>query len=416
MRRLVGAKDGSASDVVALALADACHRLRLRPHPFDLPRLSAFVRTHGESLGAYAAAWAERNEDSEERAGDYFDADAIDSHNWTSARPAVRAEFIAAMRSREPDRARELVEASFATDAAPVRARLLDALARGLSQADAPFLESLARDRARSVRERAERLLKNIPGTTSAEGRLRDLVARTKASAAGLLRRRTKLSLERPANLQIAPTAASAAEIGRRWAVDEYAGVGLDAMAAAFELSIPNMIAAAADDAALLALFARQASIERRFDVLAAIVREQAVDAWIDAIGTDGGGTNGACGGGATELPDDATIGAWCAAAIMPDLWPALPSPAHLDRLYGFLRRPLPLARARELLQSRAFGTIATAASSPGVIGHLCVAIAALTPSPLRSELRPALAGLPADEGSRALLLLDCLALLDPPT
>jgi hypothetical protein len=312
------------------------------------------------------------------------------------------------MRCREPDRARELVEASFATDAAPVRARLLDALARGLSQADAPFLESLARDRAPSVRERAERLLKNIPGTTSAEGRLRDLVARTKASAAGLLRRRTKLSLERPANLQIAPTAASAAEIGRRWAVDEYAGVGLDAMAAAFELSIPNMIAAAADDAALLALFARQASIERRFDVLAAIVREQAVDAWIDAIGTDGGG--------AAALPDDATIGAWCAAAIMPDLWPALPSPAHLDRLYGFLRRPLPLARARELLQSRAFGTIATAASSPGVIGHLCVAIAALTPSPLRSELRPALAGLPADEVSRALLLLDCLALLDPPT
>jgi hypothetical protein len=192
IRRLVGAKDGSASDVAALALADACHRLRLRPHPFDLPRLAAFARAHGEALGA-----------------------------------------------------------------------------------------------------------------------------------------------------------------PRRWAAGEYAGIGLDAMAAAFGLPIADMIAAAADDAPLLALFARQASIERRFEVLAAIVREQAVDAWIDAIDT-GNGADGAGRGGTAELPDDATMEQWCTAALAPELWPGLPSSAHLDLLYGFLRRPLPPAQARELLRSRA--------------------------------------------------------------
>jgi hypothetical protein len=414
VRRLVGAKGGSASDVAALAVADACHRLRLRPHPFDLPRLAAFARAHGEALGTYAAAWAERNEESERRPSNYFDADALDAHNWTSARPAARAEFIAAMRGREPDRARELVEAGFATDPAPVRARLLDALAKGLSQADIPFLESLAKDRAPTVRERAQQLLKYIPGTASADGRLRDLVARTKVSAAGLLRRRTRLALELPAHLQIVPPAApaaSAADAGRRLAAGDYAGVGLDAMAAAFGLPIADMIAAAADDAPLLALFARQASIERRFDVLAVIVREQAVDAWIDAIGTH----DGAGRGGAAELPEDATVEQWCAAALAPDRWPALPFPAHLDRLYGFLRRPLPLAQARELLRSRAFATISNVTSSPGVIGPLCLALAALMPPPLRSELRPTFGALPTDEVSRAVLFLDCLALLDPP-
>ena len=414
MRRLVGAKDGSASDIAARALADTCRRLRLRPHPFDLPRLPVFVRTYGDSLGAYATAWAERNEQIENRPANYFDdAQMIDSSNWTSARPAARFDFIAAMRGREPDRARELVEASFTNDPAPVRTRLLGALRRGLSQADAPFLESLARDRAPSVRECAQQLLKYIPGAVSAEGRIRDLVARTKISAAGLLRRRATLTLELPANAQTMSPGVTAAEVGRNWAADEYAGIGLDVMAAAFGLSVTDMIAAAADDLPLLAVFTRQASMERRFDVLAAIVREHAADAWIDAIGVDDKGGN-ADGSGAAELPDDATLEQWCAAALAPRLWPVLPSAVQLERLYRFLRRPLPLTQGRELLQSRAFADLANAASAPGAIGPLCLAIAALMPSPLRSQVRLAFAALPADEMSRPLLLLDCLTLLDP--
>ena len=298
MRRLVGGKDASANDIAGLALADACHRRRLRPHPFDLPRLSAFVKQHGELLGATASAWMARGE---EIPASYFDPDAIDETNWTSARPAARATFIAALRAREPERARALVESSFAADAAPVRARLLAALSHGLCAADAPFLESLAKDRAPSVRDEAQRLLKFIPGTAAAQSRLIDLVARTKVATAGLLRRRKTLALERPANLP--------ASADRGWAAAEYAGVALDEMAAAFALPVSELIAAAADDAALTALFARQASIERRFDLLATIVREQTADAWIDAVGS-----------GEVELPDDATIEQWCAAALAPGI------------------------------------------------------------------------------------------------
>jgi hypothetical protein len=389
MRRLLGGKDGTTDDIASLALADACHRRRVRPHPFDLPRLAAFVKRHGELLGATASAWAARG-DAEAQPASFFDADAIDESNWTQARPAARAAFIAALRSREPERARALVEASFASEAAPVRVRLLGALAHGLCAADVPFLESLAKDRAPSVREEAQRLLKYIPGTAAAQDRLRDLAARTKVGTAGLLRRRKTLTLERPANLQ------ALANADRVWAVGEFAGLGLDEIAAAFALPVSDMIAAAADDAALIALFARQASIERRYDLLAAIVRERAADAWIDALGS------------AEEL-DDATAQQWCAAALAPQLWPALPHAAELERLYAFLRRPLPLRQARELMQSRAFASIGSDSSG------CCLALAALIPAALRGELRTAFAPLPPEATSRALLLLDCLTLLDPP-
>lgn len=415
MRRLAGGMDGWASDIAALALADTCHRLRLRPHPFDVPRLAGFVRRHGYSLGAYAAAWTERNKPGKNWADDYGD-DGHNSSNWTSARPAARAEFIAAMRRREPDRARELVAASFAFDPAPVRVRLLAALASGLSPADAPFLESLAHDRAPTVRERAQELLNYIPGQAAAESRIRDLVARTSATTAGLLRRRLTLKLELPANVQTVSHAGWSAEAVRRWAADRYAGVGLDAMAAAFDLSITDMVAAAADATPLLALFARQASMERRFDVLARIVREHAVDAWLDAIGRDGDAAEDA-GLNAAAAWDDATIEQWCAAAIAPGLWTTLPPVSDLERLYRFLRRPLPLEQARELLQSPAFATLAHPDRSPAGVGALCLALAALTPPALRSPLRRAFAGLAATEIPPlrpALQLLDCLALLDP--
>lgn len=402
MRRLVGGKDGSASDIAGLAVADTCKRRRMRPHPFDLPWLGAFVKAHGELLGTTASAWAARGEEADKQPRSYFDTDVIDDTNWTAARPAARAAFIAGLRAREPERARALVEASFAAEAALVRARLLGALARGLSAADVPFLEGLAKDRAPSVREEAQRLLKMIPGTPAAESRLRDLVARTQVSTTGLLRRRKTFTLERPANLP-AFTPGQTIDPARGWAAAEYAGLGLDAIAAAFALSIPDLIAAAADDAALTALFARQASIERRFDVLATIVRDHAADAWIDAVGTE------------DELPDDATIEQWCAAALAPGLWPSLPHPAELERLYRFLRRPLPPPQARELLQSRAFASLRDDTSSSGALDWSCLVITALVPAALRSELRAALAPLPSEELSRALPLLDGLALLDPP-
>jgi hypothetical protein len=257
-------------------------------------------------------------------------------------------------------------------------------------------------DRAPSVRDAAQRLLKLVPGTAASNDRLRDLVARSKVSTAGVLRRRKVLTLELPANVRAFPQD-PVADPARRWAAEEYAGIGLDAMATAFALSLPEMVAAAADDAALTALFARQASLERRFDLLATIVREHAADAWIEAIGT----------GAAVELRDNVLVDQWCTAALAPEMWPAL-SYRALDRLYRFLRRPLPQPTARALLRSRAVASLQGWTGDPSVLDFVCLVLTALVPAALRSELRAALAPLPAADIPRALLLLDCLTLVDP--
>jgi hypothetical protein len=406
MRRLVAGRDGSASDVAALALADTCDRRALRPHPFDMPRIDAFIRAHAERLGSSAAAWVECGRNPEGRPRHYFDAEAIDATNWTSAGPAARAAFIATMRAEDPDGARTLVEASFASEPAPLRVRLVDALAHRLSPADAPFLEGLAGDRAPTVREAAVRLLMCIPGTDASDGLLSDLVGRIKVSTSGLLRRRRVLALEPPANLQRSADAVTSSEVARRWAATTYAGIGLDALAASLDLSVADMIEAASEDEPLLALLARRASIEMRLDILAAIVREHACNAWADAIWTAEGTTS--------EVHDDTALIRWSEAALVPALWPALPSGNDLERLYGFLRRPMPRPQADELLRAPAFASLGKTEQPAGVAARLSVAIAALMPSSLRSELRRELMSRTPEEAGRAVLLLDCLALLDP--
>jgi hypothetical protein len=405
MRRLVGGRDGSATDVAALALADTCNRRALRPHPFDMPRVDAFIRAHAERLGSCAAAWVERGGNPEVRPRHYFDAQAIDAANWNSAGPAARAAFIATMRAKDPDGARALVEASFVSEPAPVRVRLVDALSHRLSAADGPFLEGLAGDRAPTVREAAARLLKRIPGTDAADGLLKDLVGRIKVSAAGVLRQRRVIALEPPANLQRTADTITSGEVARRWAATTFAGVGLDALAASLGLSVADMVEAASQDGPLLALLTRLASIEMRLDILAAIVREHACNAWTDAIWAVDETT--------PEI-DDSMLVLWSEAALAPTLWPALPNGSDLERLYGFLRRPMPRPQAEELLRAPAFAAFGGTEPLAGVAGRLSVAIAALMPASLRSELRRELMSRIPEEAGRAVLLIDCLALLDP--
>jgi Family of unknown function (DUF5691) len=406
MRRLVAGRDGSATDVAALALADTCNLCALRPHPFDMPRIDAFIRAHAERLGSSAAAWVERGGNPEVRPRHYFDAQAIDAANWTSAGPAARAAFITTMRAKDPDSARALVEASLASEPAPVRVRLVEALSHRLSAADALFLEGLADDRALTVREAAVRLLKRIPGTDAADGLLKDLVGRIKVSTSGLLRQRRVLALEPPANLQRTADTVTSDEVARRWAATTFAGVRLDALAVSLDLSVADMVEAASRDGPLLALLTRLASTEMRLDILAAIVREHACGAWTDAIWTVDETT--------PEI-DDAMLVLWSEAALAPTLWPALPSGGDLERLYGFFRRPMPRPQAEELLRAPAFAAYGRTEQPVGVAGRRGVAIAALMPPSLRSELRRELMSRAPEEAGRAILLLDCLALLDPP-
>lgn len=387
LRSLLSGKGGDPTDAFPLPLADAMGRKRLRLHPFDLPRLEDFVKAHADQLGSSAVAWTQRHATAT-TPDTYSFVETIDETNWTHARPAQRAAFIRGLRAADAARARALVEGAFASEQAPVRLVLVKALAENLSPADQPFLEGLAKDRAPTVREAAESLLARLPGSQQAAKRLEECLSRIKRAPAGVLRRRTALQFDYPVTVNEWQREA--------WAISTFGTISLDDFAKRLELSIDEVVAAAADDPILSTVLAVQASQARRYDLLARLVRERAVNAWVAVVQADD-----------LDVVDPA---AWSAAAIQPDLWPEMPVAVVLMRLYAKLRAPLPAPTGERLLASKAWRGVLGNAEQNIPAPIMFPTIAVLIPPTLRDALRKQLAPLPADCSARA---LTAMALLD---
>src|SRR5262245_45771684 len=116
--RVLTAKN--ASEHPARALARAFDRLRLRPHPFDLPLIEAFVRTNAERLGSTAQHWADRQKP-DAATQNYFDPELLDESNWTKAAPSRRVAYVEQWRRADADAARALVESTWAQEDADAR-------------------------------------------------------------------------------------------------------------------------------------------------------------------------------------------------------------------------------------------------------------------------------------------------------
>ena len=263
-----------AGEDVALAVAWAMGRLKLRLHPFDLPKLDSFVTTHAEFLGATAQHWAASSraaEDAPAASQSYFDADELDDVNWASAPLFRRALFLEEKRRKDAAAARTFLESAWAQQNPDARLRLLRTLQTGLSKDDQPFLESLQKDRAPRVKALALKLLARLPGQSGNHPALAACLERIQRSTTGLLRKKTVLKLQPPANIQ---------ERGvRAWMSEAFADVSCDELARALDLSETAMIEAAEKDENLLLAFALMATRDRRLDLLEVIV-ERLPDAW----------------------------------------------------------------------------------------------------------------------------------------
>lgn len=130
----------------------------LRLHPFDLPRLAKALRSYPERLGANERTFLGLSSEAPTE-------EAIDAANWRDFGKAIRAAFLRDERRSDPAGARALVESCFKEEPAAVRLELIDAFEVGLSEADIPFLVTLERDRSTKVKERANSLLRSIPGS-----------------------------------------------------------------------------------------------------------------------------------------------------------------------------------------------------------------------------------------------------------
>jgi hypothetical protein len=278
--RLLTSKN--ATEHPARALARAFDRLRLRPHPFDLPLIDAFVRSNAEKLGPIAQHWADRQKPEAETQS-YFDPELLDESNWMQTALSRRVAYLEARRRDDANAARALVESTWAQEEADARFRLLQAFQTGLSKSDQSFLSALEKDRAPRVRALAARFLARL-GASSENPALATCLERIKQSQSGLLRKRTTLQIELPANVK--DQAAS------RWILQTFADVSLGELAGAFKVTEKELIDAAAKGDPLLLALALIATNEHRLDLLELVVAklpnawELMFEAGLDTLGT----------------------------------------------------------------------------------------------------------------------------------
>lgn len=393
---LLAGKAGEPGDVIAEAIADAIARAGLKLHPFDLPTLDRFVAAQAERLGGSAIAWTERKAPEAEAGKDNsLFIETVDESNWTHARPSQKARFIRGIRARDPDRARMLVESIFAGELAPARLGLVNALRDRLSAADGPFFESVAKDRAATVREAAAALLARLPNSTASATRLSNCLSRIERGKTGLLRRRVTLRLTFPATIVDA-------EQRRVWACNNFSGLTLEDLAGGLGLGVEAMIEAASDDAVLTMLLAVFATTGERYDVLRRLVDRGAVDAWERIVYV--------VGFAPADLP------AWIDAALRPAAWTSLPSmPFTFTALYGRMHMPLPASIAEGILKSSAWQRYAASFGEKDALDRpeeVLSGLTALTPVAVRPLLRQALAPLPPSLTARATAAMAVLDVL----
>jgi hypothetical protein len=92
----------------------------------------------------------------------------LDQEQWATGSTGERLAYLVRLRERDPAAGRALLVQSWAAEAPDDRARLLSALATGLSTTDDDVLEQALDDRRREVRETALDLLRRLPGSAHA--------------------------------------------------------------------------------------------------------------------------------------------------------------------------------------------------------------------------------------------------------
>ncbi len=116
--------------------------------------------------------------------------DVLTAETWDTWYPSERRAALATMRCTDPAAARSLIAAKAGDVAAEERVKLVTILAKGLSDADAEFLETLAKDRSGKVKTLAANLLARLgrgEGSDEDVAELADMLEMT----GGVLRKKT---------------------------------------------------------------------------------------------------------------------------------------------------------------------------------------------------------------------------------
>ena len=156
-------------------------------HPLDwMPPASSEV----EAPAIYAP-WVDWN--AQAARPDERRLEALTADNWGDFYPSGRRIALADIRRSDPARARDLLQAKAAGEAAEARLALIELLRVNLSAADVPYLQSLSADRSGKVKQLAARLLARVGQRSTGEEAAADaaeLAAFIEQGKSGWLRRR----------------------------------------------------------------------------------------------------------------------------------------------------------------------------------------------------------------------------------
>jgi hypothetical protein len=265
LQRLLYKADVEAARAIVGAVLKRLNPAGLRLHPFDLPRLSAPLKTCGVLPGVAERAYiALTQTPSEDEPQENLFHETIDATNWRSFGKAARVRFLTDLRARDAAAGLALLQESFAQDPAAVRSELVLALNAGLSAADQAFLEGLEKDRAESVRTAAAKLLAVLPGTAAYNERLSRAAASFQVKPAKTPRQKTQIEFTRPKG-------PPAQHIGLETYL-LFENIGAQDLAARFDMPVEAFLEALPDgEEALLGALLRTAIANRRDDVAAAL-------------------------------------------------------------------------------------------------------------------------------------------------
>ncbi|SDP87942.1 hypothetical protein SAMN05428967_4032 [Phyllobacterium sp. YR620] len=389
--RLLTPKNQASSRLTAAIVRKLTER-RLRLHPFDLPKLETMVRAYAEHLGAEALAFSQREVPVTQQQN-YFAPDSLHDSNWMHATPAVKAGYIQERRKSDPEAARGLVTTAWQAESAESRVRLLEALRENLSEADAPFLKGLDKDRAPRVRDLAARLLVRLPAFEGDDPPLRAALECIKVTKSGILFKKKSLTLELPATVRENTVMA--------WLNETFGPVGLDKLANALSLSVEAMVAAAKQDELLVA-FLLMATQDKRLDIVKLISDGHLHASWEPFMRLEADLL-------AQYPPEMRQV--WAAYIFRPDRWTNDTARWIIGQLARFLGGEATQALFSDLLRSKqwqSFGNEKTYLDA-----DIAASMAIMCPAPMRSLLRTQLAAFDPAECGNAILFLDLMDKLE---
>ena len=137
-------------DLVPVLLAAGMQQKNLQP------LIAAVCGRRGEWLARFNDSWNYSSGQSDEQA-------------WQTGTPEQRKILLKQLRISNPATAREWLQQTWGEEDANTKTTFLELLESTISEEDIPFLESLAGEKSKKVKEEALRLLKRIPSSSIVE-------------------------------------------------------------------------------------------------------------------------------------------------------------------------------------------------------------------------------------------------------